>query len=81
MVGSKKTGGWRFLLTLINGWVKINGGDQKKFVNIGNEWKKRHKYLILMLNLKVSTQTRSDASMNKAVIKSIKHINNLSKSK
>ena len=34
-----------------------------------------------MLNLKVSKQTRSDASMNKAVIKSIKHINNLSKSK
>ena len=30
-----------------------------------------------MLNLKVSKQTRSEASKNKVVIKSIKHINKL----
>ena len=32
------------------------------FVNVGNERKKRHKCLILMLNLKVSKQTKSEAS-------------------
>ena len=34
------------------------GGGQnfKISVNIGNEWKKRHEYLILMLNLKVSNK-------------------------
>ena len=44
----------------------------------------RHKCLILKLNLKVSKQTRSEASKNKVIIKnqnSIKHINKLSKSK
>ena len=51
-------GGRRSLLNLINresqnkpGW---GGQDFKIFVNIGNEWKKRHNCLILMLNLKVS---------------------------
>ena len=35
-----------------------------------------------MLNLKVSQQTRSEASKNKEIIKkNIKHINKLSKSK
>ena len=34
-----------------------------------------------MLKLKVSKQTRSEASKNKEIIKSIKHINKLSKSK
>ena len=38
------------------------GRNFKKFVNIGNEWKKRHECLILMLNLTVSKQTRSEAS-------------------
>ena len=28
----------------------------KKSINIGHEWKKRHKYLILMLNLKGNAQ-------------------------
>ena len=37
----------------------------KESVNIGNEWKKRHKCLILMLKLKVSKQTRSEVSKNK----------------
>ena len=45
-------------------FVKFN----KLSVNIGNEWKKRPKCLILMLNLKVGKQTRSDASENKVVI-------------
>ena len=35
------------------------GQNFKTSVNIGNEWKKRHKCLILMLNLKVSKQTRN----------------------
>ena len=47
----------------------MGGWNFKKSVNIGNEWKKRHKCLILMLNLKVSKQTRREA------------INKLSKSK
>ena len=36
--------------------------------------KKRHKCLILMLNLKVSTQTRSEASKNKVIIKRVSKI-------
>ena len=52
------------MLNLINGGFKINGGGQnfKKSVNIGNERKKRQTYLMLMLNLKVSKQTRSEAN-------------------
>ena len=57
--GSKGTGG---------------GPNFKKFVNSSNEWKKRHKCLILMLNLKVSKQTRGEASKNKAVIKRVSKI-------
>ena len=41
--------------------------------------KKNHKCLILKLNLKVSKQTRTEASKNNVI--SIKHINKLSKSK
>ena len=42
------------------GGVKIKVGQNfKKSVNIGNQWKKKHKCLILMLNVKVSKQTRS----------------------
>ena len=66
------------------GGVKMNsGGGQnfKKSVNIGNERKKLHKCLILMLNLKVSKQTRNDGNKNKVIIKSVKHINKLSTSK
>ena len=57
------------------------GWNFKKSVDIGNELKKRHKCLILML--KVSKQTKSEASKNKVSSnqKSIKHINKLSKSK
>ena len=64
--------------------VKINGGLEifvkfnkqggrnfKKSVNIGNERKKRHKCLILILNLKVSKQTRGEASKNKLLIKRV----------
>ena len=50
------------------------GRNFKKFVNIGNEWKKRHKCLVLMLNLKVSKRTRSEASENKVIIKRISNI-------
>ena len=51
------------LRCLINGrGVKINGVrgvlEFQKFVNIGNEWKKRHQCLILMLNLRVSKRTK-----------------------
>ena len=59
------------------------GQKLKKSVNISNEWKKKHKCLILILKLKVSKKTRSEASKNKISNnqKSIKHINKLSKSK
>ena len=46
----------------------------KKFLNIGNEWKKCHKCLILMLNLKVSKQTRSEASKNKVITKRVSNL-------
>ena len=68
---------------LINGEVKINkgGGEGGRGVGISkyrliwvmNE-KKRHKCLILMLNLKVSKQTRSEASKSKVIIKRISNI-------
>ena len=58
--GSNKQGDWNF----------------KKSVNIGNQWKKRHKCLILMLNFKVSKQARSEASQNKVKIKRV-NINEL----
>ena len=35
---------------------------------------KRDKYLILMINLKVSKQTRSEASKNKVIIKRVLNI-------
>ena len=68
------------LRCLINGRGVL---EFQKFVNIGNEWKKRHQCLILMLNLRVSIRTKSEASKNKVSNnqKSIKHINKLSKSK
>ena len=46
------------------GW----GPNFKKFVNSSNEWKKRHKCLILMLNLKVSKQTRSFRILQKGTL-------------
>ena len=69
---------------------KREGGQNKlgegvlefqKFVNIGNEWKKRHQCLILMLNLRVSIRTKSENSKNKVIIKRVSNINKLSKSK
>ena len=63
---------------LISGAVRIYGGrGERNFkisVNISNEWKKRHKCLILMLNLKVSKQATSEASKNKVIIKTISNI-------
>ena len=52
------------MLNLINEGFKINDGGRnfKKPVNIGNEQKKRQKYLMLMLNLKISKKTRSEAN-------------------
>ena len=47
------------------GW----GRNFKISVNIGNEWKKRYKRLILMLNYKISKQTSSEASKNKVISK------------
>ena len=83
--GQNKRGSWRSLLHVINGRAKINGGGRggggfgscqnfKVSVNIGNEWKKRHKCLILMLNIKVSKQTRNEASKNKAIIERVSNI-------
>ena len=50
------------------------GWNLKISVNIGNEWKKKHKYLILMLNLKESKQTRSEVSKNKVIIKRVSNM-------
>ena len=60
--------GQRFFSNLINAGGSWNF---KQSVNIGNEWKKRHKYLMLMLNLKVSKQRRSEVSKNKVIIKRV----------
>ena len=79
MGGSKKTweGGRRSFLNLISRRIKINEGgiglSKYPLISVTNEIK-RHKCLILMLNLKVSKQTKSKANMNKVIIKSIKHI-------
>ena len=66
----------------MGGQNKWGGRNFKKSGNSGNEWKKRHKRLILMLKLKVSKQTRSETNKNKVSNnqKNIKHINKLSKS-
>ena len=61
----------------INGrGVEINGGglEFQKSVNIGYEWKKRHKCLTLMLNLRVSKRTKSEASKDKIIIKRVSNI-------
>ena len=50
---------------------KRGGRNFKVSVNIGNERKKRHKCLVLILNLKVNKQTRSEASKNKVIIKRV----------
>ena len=54
--------------------VQNKRGVEKKHVNISNEWKKIHKCLILMLNLKVSKQTRNEASKNKVIVKRVANI-------
>ena len=79
--GQNKRGSWRSLLNLRNGGEGGGGGQNKRVgrnfkisVNISNEWKKRHKCLILMLDLKVSKQTRSEASKNKVIIKRVSNI-------
>ena len=46
----------------------------KKPVNVGNEWKKRYKCLILMLNPTVRKQKKSEASKKKAIIKGVSKI-------
>ena len=79
-------GGVVGVINLIKGGVKINvggGWNFNKSVNIGNEWKNRHECLILVLNLKVSKQTRSEASKNKVIIKRVsnKSINWVNRSK
>ena len=47
------------------GGVQYKRGRRKKSVNTGIEGKKRHKCLILTQNLKLSKQTRSEASMKR----------------
>ena len=59
------------------GGVKIHGGVGvsnilKPLISVMNE--KRDKCLTLMLNLKVSKQTRSEASKNKVIIKRVSNI-------
>ena len=49
------------------------GVRKKSLISIMNE-KKKHKCLILMLTLKASKQTRSEAIKNKAVIKRVSSI-------
>ena len=69
------------MLNLINGGeVKINrwgggrvGISKYPLVSVMNE-KKRHKCLILMPNLKVSRQARSEASKIKVIIKRVSNI-------
>ena len=46
----------------------------QRSVKIGNKWNERQKCLILMINLKVSKQTRSEASKNKVIIKRVSNI-------
>ena len=59
----------------------MDGGEvgisKIQLTSVTNE--KRNKCLILIPNLKVSKQTRTEASKNKVI--SIKHINKLNKSK
>ena len=67
-----------------NKWgVKINAGAAgvgaagvriSKYLVISVMNEKRDKCLILMLNLKVSKQTRSEASKNKVIIKRVLNI-------
>ena len=55
--------------------LKINGGvriSKYPLTSVMNE--KRDKCLVLMLNLKVSKQTRSEASKNKVIIKRVSNI-------
>ena len=53
----------------------MGGGQNFKIsVNTGNEWKKKPKCLILMISLKVSQQTRSEASKTKIIIKRVSNI-------
>ena len=55
------------------GGFKINGGiGINLLISVINE--KRDKRLILMLNLKISKQTRSETSKNKGVIKRVSDI-------
>ena len=58
------------------GRVQNKEGDWnfKKNFGIGNEWKNRHECLILMLNLEVSKQTRSEASKNKVIVKRVSNV-------
>ena len=58
------------------GRVQNREGDWnfKKKIGIGNEWKNRHECLILMLNLEVSKQTRSEASKNKVIVKRVSNV-------
>ena len=50
----------------------VVGISKYPLISVMNE--KRDKCLILMLNLKVSKQTRSEASKNKVIIKRVSHI-------
>ena len=65
---------------------KRGGGQNKRggggwtFLSVMNEKRDINKYLILMLDLKVSKQTRSEASKNKVIIKRVSNIS-ITKSK
>ena len=59
------------MLNLKNGG---KGFDISKYSLISVMNEKRNKYLILMLNLTVSKQTRSEASKKKVIIKRVSNI-------
>ena len=70
-VGQNKRRGWRSLLNLINRGRRF---DISKYSLISVMNEKRDTCLMLMLNLKVSKQTRSEASKNKVIIKRVSNI-------
>ena len=64
-------------LTHRGGGEGVGGREGRNFkisVNIGNELKKRHKCYILILNVKVSKQTRTEANKNNGIIQRVSNI-------
>ena len=60
------------MLNLIDGRGEV-GISKNLLISVMNE-KKRHKCLIVMFNLKVRKETRSEANNNKVIIKRVSKI-------